>query len=113
MKKTFIALLVVLTFLLTSAANAQEKDTTSTGQKLKNGVKSTGKAIGKGAKAVGHKTAEVASKSSSKIVDKTYKGKAGPNGETIYINEDAKYYWVDKTGHRHYVTKAELKDKVD
>ena len=28
-------------------------------------------------------------------------------------NNQSKYYWVDKKGHRHFVTKAELKDKVN
>ncbi len=62
--------------------------------------------------AAGNKTAEMASKSKSMITDKVYKGKMGPAGQTIYIDDHSRYYWVDKKGHRQYVTEAELRPKV-
>jgi len=74
-------------------------------------VKKAENAVAKDAQAVGNKTAEVSSKGKSKTLDKTYKDKVGPNGETIYIDKHSKYYWVDKKGHKVYVTKDELKDK--
>src|SRR3954451_23133739 len=89
------------------------KDTTNLGQDIKEVGKETGKVVKKGAKDVGNKTAELASKGKADVVDKKYDGKQGPNGETIYINDKAKFYWIDKQGHRHYVTEAELKDKKD
>jgi hypothetical protein len=114
-------LLVGLFLLFFAAVNAQDKDTTlgqtikkdakATGHAIKKGAEATGKAIKNGASAAGKKTAELASKGQSEVVDKTYEGKAGPNGETIYINNESKYYWVDKKGHRHYVEEAQLKDK--
>ena len=114
-------LLVGLFLLVFSAANAQEKDKTlgqeikkdakATGQAVKKGAKATGQAVENGANAAGKKTAELASKGHSAIVDKTFQGKVGPNGERIYINNKSKYYWVDKKGHRHYVAETELKDK--
>ena len=76
------------------------------------GAKTVGHETAKGAKKVGNETAELASKGKSKVVDKTYKDKVGPNGQTIYINSDSKYYWVDKKGHKQYVTETQLKDKV-
>ena len=82
-----------------SSASAQ-----STTKKVENAVTSS-------AKKVGNKTAEVSSKGKSKTIDKTYKDKVGPNGETIYIDKHSKYYWVDKKGHKVYVSKDELKDK--
>lgn len=75
--------------------------------------KSVKKEVKKGAKKVGNKTAEVASKSKAKITDERHKDKVGPNGETIYIDNHAKFYWVDKKGRRHYVTEDQLKAKVD
>lgn len=75
-------------------------------------VKHVGHAIKKGAKKVGNKTAEVASKTKAKVTDEVYKDKVGPGSETIYIDNHSKYYWVDKKGHRHYVTKEQLKDKA-
>ncbi|NCD71610.1 hypothetical protein [Mucilaginibacter agri] len=76
-------------------------------------VKKAEKDVGHAATDVGHKTSEVASKGASKITDKTYKGKCGPNGQTIYIDKYSHYYYVDKKGHHQYLKKSELMDKHD
>lgn len=107
MKKAVIYLFA-LSLGLSSAAYAQE-----TKEAIKKGAKKTGHAVKKGAKKVGSKTAELGSKSYSKVVDRTYDGKVAPNGRTVYITEDSRYYWVDKNGRRHYVKESQLKDKVD
>ncbi|MEO5889376.1 MAG: hypothetical protein ABIQ31_03945 [Ferruginibacter sp.] len=114
MKKRLWVYLVAASIGLFSAVNlhAQDKDTTTVGQDLKSAAKKTGRAVKKGAKKVGNKSAELASKGSSAVVDKVYDGKVGPDGQKIYINNKSKYYWVDKQGHRHYVTEAQLKDKA-
>jgi hypothetical protein len=75
-------------------------------------VKKTTQTVKKEAKKAGNKTAELASKGKSKVTDKVYKDKTGPNGQTIYIDDHSRYYWVDKKGHRNYVTAADLKDKA-
>jgi hypothetical protein len=93
---------VLLMLSLPVAIHAQ--DSTST-------VKKAGKAVKKGAKKVGNKTAEVASKGKAAVTDEKHKDKVGPNGETIYIDNHSKYYWVDDKGRRHYITEAQLKDK--
>ncbi len=104
MKKIFM---YVLAFSLTAGvATAQETENA-----VKKGAKKTGHAIKKGAKKVGHKTAEVTKKGYAKVVDRTYDGKVAPNGRTVYITEDSRYYWVDKKGARHYVKESQLKDK--
>ena len=89
------------------------QDTTTAGQDIKNAAKKTGKAISKSAKKVANKTAELASKGKAGVIDKVYEGKQGGEGQKIYINNQSKYYWVDKKGHRHFVTEAELKDKAN
>jgi uncharacterized protein YcfL len=100
MKK--ISSLIIMGFLVTSlSAGAQEHD-----RSVKQTVKS-------GAKKVGNKTAEVASKGKAKATDSKHKDMVGPNGETIYIDNHSKYYWVDKKGHRQYVTESELKPKTN
>jgi hypothetical protein len=98
MKKILGMVLFVLFIGLAPASQAQVV------KKATHGVK-------KGANTVGHKTAELASKGKSKVVDQTYKDKVGPDGQTIYIDGDSKYYWVDKKGHKKYVTEAELRAK--
>ena len=98
MKKLLSITALVLALGFSSAVHAQEE--------VKQDIK-------KGAKKVGNKTAEVASKGKAKVTDQVYKDKVGPNGETIYMDNHSKYYWIDKKGHRHYVTEDELKPKKD
>ncbi|HUQ97440.1 MAG TPA: hypothetical protein VM010_07235 [Chitinophagaceae bacterium] len=97
MKKYFsIAALLLIGFAGTANAQTVEKAEAK---------------IEKGAKKVGNKTAEVASKGKAKLTDEVYKDATGPDGETVYIDNHARYYWVDKKGHRHYTEKADLKVK--
>ena len=72
-----------------------------------------GQDVKKGAKKAGNKTAEVASKGKAKVTDERYKDKYGPNGETIYIDNHSKYYWVDKKGKRHYLPEESLTTKPE
>lgn len=97
MKKLLGLVVLAVSLTISSAGYAQEK--------AKEEVK-------KDAKKVGNKTAEVASKGKAKVTDEVYKDKVGPDGQTVYIDNHSKYYWVDKKGHRHYATEAELKPKV-
>lgn len=90
--KKFISILIVA--FLALSVNAQVKQD-----------------IKKGAKKVGNKTAEVASKSKAEVTDAKHKSKVGPQGQTIYIDNHSRYYWVDRKGKRHYVTSRQLKDK--
>ena len=95
MKKIFGICLVTL-FLGFSTTTLAQDDTSK---------------VKKAAKKTADKTAEVASKGKAKVTDQKHKDKVGPDGETIYIDNHSKYYWVDKKGHRHYVTEAQLKSK--
>jgi hypothetical protein len=99
--KKIIGLSLFLFFGFASVTNAQ-----STVHKATHSAK-------KGVKKVGNKTAELASKGKSKVADKTVHDKIGPNGETIYINDEGKYYWVDKKGHHQYITESQLRTKTD
>lgn len=76
-------------------------------------AKTVGHATATTAKTVGHKTAEVAAKGAAAVTDKKYEGKCGPNGETVYINKDSRYFYVNKTGHRVYLKKSQLKNSAD
>ena len=110
-KLLFTGIMAGCCTLLSSVIYAQ--DSTTAGQDIKNAAKKTGKAISKSAKKVANKTAELASKGKAGVIDKVYEGKQGAEGQKIYINNQSKYYWIDKKGHRHFVTEAELKDKGD
>ena len=63
------------------------------------------------AKKIGNKTASIAVKGAKKITDKTYKGKEGPGGQTVYIDKHDKKYYVDEKGKKVYLTPAEIHDK--
>lgn len=63
-------------------------------------------------KGVEHETAEVGSKTYAKVKDKSYKGKVGPHGETIYIDKYSHYYYVDQKGEKIYLKKSQLRNKV-
>jgi len=106
---------------ITGQANAQSRDS-SLGHKISKSAKKVGHATAKTAATVGHataktatkvgqKTAEVAAKGDAAVVDKKYDGKVAPNGEAVYINDKAQYYYVDKKGHHVFVKKAELRNK--
>jgi len=71
------------------------------------------KKVGHTGKKVGQKTASVAVKGASKVTDKTYKGKQGPNGETVYIDKMDRKYIVDDKGKKVYLKKSEISDKPE
>ena len=97
--KKFLGISLVLLLAGFSSVNAQ-----STAKKVTTDVKT-------GAEKAGNKTAELASKGKSVVVDKVYKDKEGPNGETIYIDKHSKYYWIDKKGHKVPIARNKLKSK--
>jgi predicted small secreted protein len=97
MKKVFS----ITAFLLFGAAVTTHAQTM---KKVTDDIDSTGMKVA-------HKTAEVASKGKAAVTDQVYKDATGPNGETVYMDNHARYYWIDKKGHRQYTEKADLKPK--
>ncbi|QHS62006.1 hypothetical protein [Chitinophaga agri] len=65
------------------------------------------------AKKIGNKTASVAVKGAMKITDKTYKGKEGPGGQTVYIDKKDRKYYVDEKGKKVYLKPSEIRDKKE
>lgn len=63
------------------------------------------------AKDVGDKTAEVAVKGASKVVDKTYKDKMAPDGSDVYIDNKNRKYYVDKKGKKIFLKASEIKER--
>ncbi|MFD0794760.1 hypothetical protein ACFQZX_14130 [Mucilaginibacter litoreus] len=111
MKKLFKTTLFAAVLFAASSAFAQTNQDTTLGQKVGSTAKKGWKATKKTASKVGNKTAEVASKGASAVADKKYDGKVGPQGQTIYIDKNSAYYYVNKKGHHVYVPKAQLVDK--
>ena len=101
-------ILSLAAFLCLGVAASAQSDTV---EKVETKVEKVENKIDSGAQKVINKTAEVASKSKAKVTDEVYKDATGPDGETVYIDNHSRYYWVDKKGHRHYEEKAALKPK--
>ena len=124
MKNSFkLALLSAAIFAVSqSTVLAQENKTVGqavggaakdVGQATAKGAKEVGQATATGAKAVGKKTSELAAKGAAAVVDKKYDGKAGPGNENVYIDGNARFYYVNKSGKKVYITQAEMKTKVE
>ena len=77
--------------------------------KVKKGADKAWQGTKKGAKKAGHKTAEVASKGKAKVTDKKSDVWMGPEGQTIYIDDGNKYYWINGRGKRIYVSESALR----
>jgi hypothetical protein len=88
--------------------NVQAQKTES---KVKKGVKKGAQEVKEAGVETGDKVAEVSSKAYHKVKDETYNNKKGPDGQTIYISGEDKYYYIDKKGHKVYVTKDQIHDK--
>jgi hypothetical protein len=82
-------------------------------QGMAQGIDSTAKKIGKKGEQIGNKTASVAVKGAMKVTDKTYKGKEGPDGQTVYIDKKDRKYYVDGKGKKVYLTPSQIRDKKE
>jgi len=91
--------LIKFSFVAASLLTAAKSHAQSTGDKVK-----------QDAHTVGHKTSEVAAKGAAAVVDKRYEGKYGPGGQSIYIDKYSHYYYINKLGHKVYLTKAQLRN---
>lgn len=100
MKIVFKGALIAAGILSFVGSNAQTHKDSNVGHK-----------ISRTAKTVGHKTSQIAASGAAAVVDKKYEGKRGPDGQTVYINKHAHYYYVSKKGHRVYVKKSQLRDR--
>lgn len=79
------------------------------GQATGTAAKDVGHATATGAKAVGKKTSELASKGAAAVTDKRYEGHWARTGELVYVDEHGKYFYVDKKGHRRFITKMQMR----
>lgn len=118
MKTTFkIALLTAGLFAATQTFAQEHKPVEKAvgdagkdvGHATAKGAKAVGHATAKGAKAVGKKTSELASKGAAAVTDKRYEGHWAPTGELVYVDEYGKYFYVDKKGHRRFITKVQMR----
>jgi len=89
----------------------KESTVKKVGHGIKKGAKKAGHGVKKGAKKVGNETAELATKGKAKVTDKKSDDWVGPDGQTIYVDDGNKYYWINEKGGRVFVNKDQLKPK--
>lgn len=111
MKRLFKSALFAASLFAASSAFAQTHRDTTLGEKISHGAKKTWRSTKKVAKKVGNGTAEIASKGAAAVADKKYEGKVAANGETVYIDKNSKYYYVNSKGHHIYVKESSLVNK--
>jgi len=116
--KKIIAMTVLAAFLGFALPSYAQEDTAKkegtvkkVEQSVSKGAKKTAKGVKKGAKAVGNETAELATKGKAKVTDKKSNEWVGPDGQTIYVDDGNKYYWVNEKGGREWVSREQLKPK--
>lgn len=115
MKKIFVTGVLAAFLGFATPSQAQETKKENAPAKVKNGVKKGAKkawkGTKKGAKTVGNETAELATKGKAKVTDKKSSEWVGPGGQTIYVDDGNKYYWINEKGGREFVSKDQLKPK--
>lgn len=83
------------------AYSQTQKDSTTLGQDLKQAGKSTGKAAKKAVKKIGEAGANVG----AEIKDKALKDVKGSNGETVYVDQYDRRYYINKDAKKVYLKK--------
>lgn len=73
----------------------------------------TAKDVEREAEETGNAISETAGKAAAEIDDRRHDTKLGPDGQTIYISDDSRYYYVNENGKRVYVSEWQLKDKPE
>lgn len=107
MKKIWGFAIIALLGLSAPALAQSKVDKAAHG--VKKGADKAWQGTKKGAKTVGHKTAEVTKKGVARVTDKKSDQWTGPEGQTIYIDDLGKYYWINGTGKKIYVSESALK----
>lgn len=67
--------------------------------------------VKEGAEKTENKGAEVINDIGADLKDEKVEGKESPTGETVYVNEEGKFYYIDNAGKKVFINKAQLKDK--
>ena len=109
MKNTFKIALLAAAIVVAGESSLRAQDNKPVGKQIKESANDVGHATSTAAKAVGKKTSEVASKGAAAVANKRLKNHWAATGELVYIDEYGKYFYVDKKGHRKFITKAQMR----
>src|SRR6266542_5272760 len=101
--------IVIISLLGLSAPSFAQSKVDKAAHGVKKGADKAWQGTKKGAKKVGNETAEVTKKGVARVTDKKSDEWVGPQGQTIYINDLGKYYWINGKGKKIYVSESALK----
>lgn len=90
-----------------------KKDAKETRDDVKREANEAADDVERGAQSAGDKISEGVNDAAAAIKDQKVKDKVGPGGETVYLDDNAKYYYINNEGNKVYITKLQLKDKPD
>jgi hypothetical protein len=91
--------------------DAIEEKSEKAGDDIERGARKTKRDVQRAADKTGDAISEGAARSAAEITDKKLDSKMGPDGQTIYIDDDSKYYYINDKGKKVYVSSVQLKDK--
>jgi hypothetical protein len=91
--------------------NEAETKADKTVNEVENDARESAEEVDNAAERAGDAVSEAAAKAAAAITDQKLDSKVGPNGQTVYVDEDAKYYYINNEGKKVFVTKLQLKDK--
>jgi hypothetical protein len=101
--------LVIIAMLGLSVPSFAQSKAEKASKGVKKGANKAWEGTKKGATKVGNKTAEVTKKGVARVTDKKSDQWVGPAGQTIYIDDLGKYYWINGKGKKIYVSESALK----
>lgn len=80
---------------------------------IERGAENTKQDVDRAADKTGNAISETAGKAAADIDDPKLDTKVGPEGQTIFVGDDSRYYYVNDEGKRVYVSWSQLKDKPE
>jgi hypothetical protein len=96
-----------------NAEREVEQQSKETEREIDRAVENTIDDLDSAANRVGNEISQGTSKAAAEIADRRHETKVGPNNQTIYIEDNQRYYYVDRQGQKVYVSKNILKNKKD
>ena len=87
-----------------------EKEIQQEKQELKEEARESREEAREEANETGDEISEAAGKAKAAVVDQKFEGKVGPNGQTVYIDNQSRYYYINEEGEKVFVSAVQLKD---
>jgi hypothetical protein len=82
-----------------------------TNEEMKEEARETESEVEQDAQSVGDKIEEGAKDAAATITDQKLDDKVGPGGETAYVDENGKFYYINNQGEKVFITVLQLQDK--